>query len=192
MFENLTNSIPQTIAIKVKPSIEKIIRKGHPWVFDEGVTKQNKEGKAGDLAVIFDNKKNKFLAVGLYDPHSPIRIKILQSNQPAKINPKWFQSKIQKALERRKPLLETETNSYRLIHGENDGLPSFIADVYADILVVKLYSLIWIPYLKDIFSILLEVSKCQTLVLRLSRNIQQECKESHGFYDGQILFGNLK
>ena len=152
MIENLPPLSPKTIALKIKPSVEKIIRKGHPWLFEAGITKQNKEGNAGDLTIIFDNQKNKFLAIGLYDPHSPIRVKILQANKSAKINAEWFREKINAAYEKRKPLFETETNSYRFLHGENDGLPSFIADVYADVLVVKLYALIWLPYLKDLFS----------------------------------------
>ncbi len=180
------------IAIKVKPSVEKIIRKGHPWLFENGITKVSKEGKAGDLAIIFDNKKNKFLAIGLYDPYSPIRVKILQSNQSATINEAWFESKIQTAYDKRLPLLQTETNSYRLIYGENDGLPSLIADVYDDVLVLKIYSLIWLPYLDVLQPILLKISQCKTLVLRLSRNVEQQKTELNGLYNGQVLHGVLE
>jgi 23S rRNA (cytosine1962-C5)-methyltransferase len=192
MFDNLPNVSAQTIAVKIKPSIERIIRKEHPWLFDAGITKQSKEGNAGDLAIIYDNKKNKFLAVGLYDPFSPIRIKLLQFKKSARINDEWFHQKITAAYEKRQSLLATDTNSYRFVHGENDGLPSLIADVYADVLVVKLYSLIWLPYLSDIFKNLLEISKCQTLVLRLSRNVQQQTDALQGLEDGQVLYGNLE
>ena len=192
MFDNLPNVSAQSIAIKVKPSIEKIIRKEHPWLFDGGIKKQSKEGNAGDLAIIYDNRKNKFLAIGLYDPFSPIRIKLLQFKKSARINNEWFQQKIKAAYEKRASLLATDTNSYRLVHGENDGLPSLIADVYADVLVVKLYSLIWLPYLTDIFKKLIEISQCKTLVLRLSRNVQQETGALQGLEDGQVLYGNLE
>jgi 23S rRNA (cytosine1962-C5)-methyltransferase len=180
------------IAIKVKPSIEKIIRQGHPWLFEGGITKQNSEGKAGDFAVIFDNKKNKFLGIGLYDPFSPIRVKMLHANSAVQINAEWFEMKIKTAYEKRLPLLQTKTNSYRLIYGENDGLPSLIADVYADVLVIKLYSLIWLPYLDILQEILLKVSHCNTLVLRLSRNVEQQKVHLNGLKDGQVLYGELK
>jgi 23S rRNA (cytosine1962-C5)-methyltransferase len=180
------------IAIKVKPSIEKIIRQGHPWLFEGGITKQNSEGKAGDFAVIFDNKKNKFLGIGLYDPFSPIRVKMLHANSAVQINAEWFEMKIKTAYEKRLPLLQTKTNSYRLIYGENDGLPSLIADVYADVLVIKLYSLIWLPYLDILQEILLKVSHCNTLVLRLSRNVEQQKAHLNGLKDGQVLYGELK
>ena len=87
------------LAIKLKPATERMVKKGHPWVFDGGITKQSAPGKAGDLAIVYDNKKNKFLACGLYDPDSPIRIKVLQVHQSATINADWFRAKIKTAYE---------------------------------------------------------------------------------------------
>ncbi|WP_298511326.1 class I SAM-dependent rRNA methyltransferase [uncultured Kordia sp.] len=178
------------IAIKLKPSAETLVKKGHPWVFDNSIVKQNKEGKSGDLAIIFDNRRNKFLACGFYDPNSPIRIKILQANKPANINAAWFADKVQEAYNKRIPLLQTDTNSYRLIYGENDNLPSLVADVYDNVLVVKLYASYWFYYLKDILPELIKTSKATTTVLRLSRNVQKE-KNAFEFTDGQILDGEL-
>ena len=179
------------IAVKLKPKAEALVRKGHPWVFDQSITKQNREGIAGDVAVIFDGRKDKFLACGFYDPESPIRIKILQANTSATINRAWFKGKIEAAYARRLPLFETDTNGYRLLYGENDGLPSLVADVYDTVLVVKLYSQIWIPYLKDVIPELLEISKTETVILRLSRNVQKE-GPPYGLHDGQVIHGELK
>ncbi len=181
---------PARLAIKVKPSVEKIIRQGHPWVFEQGIIKQNKEGKAGDLAIIFDSKKNQLLAVGLYDPQSVIRIKIL-SLQKEEIDEDWFATKIQQAYRKRLPLFSTDTNGYRLIHGENDGLPGFIADVYHQVMVVKLYSAIWLPYLPTIIKSLVAVSKCSTVVLRLNRLLQKNPQALYGYQEDQLLVGAL-
>ena len=76
----------KNIAVRVKPAAERAIRQGHPWVFEESIVKQSHLGNAGDLAVIYDRDKNRFLAVGLYDPFSPIRIKILHRERPERIN----------------------------------------------------------------------------------------------------------
>lgn len=179
------------IVVKLTPKAEVLVKKGHPWIFDQSIAKQNTEGNSGDLVILFDNRKNKFLAVGFYDPFSPIRIKILQANKPANINADWFNSKIQEAYNKRKPLLETATNSYRLIYGENDNLPSLVADVYDNVLVVKLYAQFWFPYLKDILPELLATSNTDTLVLRLSRNVQKEGNE-FGLHDGQVIHGELE
>lgn len=190
-MQKLPQLTPQRLAVKLRPAAEKAVRQAHPWVFESGIAKVSKEGKAGDLAIIFDQKKNKFLALGLYDPHSPIRVKILVSGQSATLNEAWFEEKITAAFDKRKSLLTTDTNSYRFLYGENDGLPGFVADVYDDVLVVKLYSAIWLPFLPIIFPLLLKISKCKTLVLRLSR-LLQNLPEMNGLADGQVLHGTLE
>ena len=149
------------------------------------------EGEVGDLAVIFDRKKNKFIGVGLYDPDSPIRIKMLHSGSPAKINAEFFKKRIAEAYELRAPLLATNTNSYRLLNGENDGFPGLIADVYAEVLVVKVYSLVWCSYFDEIHSALLETTQCSTSIMRLSRNVQKHAGLPDGWSEGAILHGAL-
>lgn len=179
------------IAFKLKPAAERMVKKGHPWVFEASITKQAKEGNPGDMAIIFDNKKNKFLACGLYDPHSPIRIKLLQFHQSANIDQEWFNLKIKQAFTIRKPLLKTATNSYRLIYGENDGLPGLIADVYDKVLVVKVYTAIWFPYLEQIIPGMQACSNAETVVLRLSRSLQK-LPDTSPYQEGQILAGTLE
>ena len=44
---------PKRIAFKVKPIAEKMLRKGHPWIFESAITKQKSEGNAGDIAVVY-------------------------------------------------------------------------------------------------------------------------------------------
>ena len=188
------------LAIKVRPAAERRIRQGHPWIFEGSIVKQNREGQAGDLAIIFDQKKDKLLAVGLYDPASPIRIKLISFGKPAKLDRDWFFEKIETAHALRQPLSLADTNSYRLVHGENDGLPDLIADVYANVLVVKLYSSIWMPYWEMLYSVLLKISDCETLVLRMGRRLvgqvlgektlQADDMEAK-FYDGKIIHGQL-
>lgn len=188
-MQKLPNITPNRLAVKLKANAEKLVKQGHPWVFTDSIAKLNKEGRAGDIAILFDQRKDAVFGVGLYDPASPIRIKII-SNKPAKPDATFFKDRINTAFAKRSGLLETNTNSYRLIFGENDGFPGFIADVYADVLVVKLYAAIWYPYLHLILPILMEVSAAQTLVLRLSRGLQKTTP--YGLKDGQVLSGELK
>ncbi|WP_299252522.1 class I SAM-dependent rRNA methyltransferase [uncultured Aquimarina sp.] len=181
----------QRLAIKLKPSAEKMVKRGHPWIFENSILKQNVKGNAGDLTIIYDHKKNIILAIGLYDPHSPIRIKLIQFKKAAQINSDWFGNKILEAYAIRKPLLETDTNSYRLLFGENDQMPGFIADVYDTVLVIKLYSHIWFPYLNWIVPHLIKQSNCKTVVVRLSRSLQT-IGGTYGLEDGKIIYGNLE
>ena len=132
------------IALRVNPPAQRALRQGHPWVFDQSITEQSHAGVPGDLAVIFDDD-HRFLAIGLYDPTSSIRVRILQSRDPATINADWFQNKLTIASRLRVSLQQTNTDGYRLVHGENDGLPGLVIDHYADTLVLKLYTPAWIP-----------------------------------------------
>ncbi|GLR17633.1 class I SAM-dependent rRNA methyltransferase [Portibacter lacus] len=161
------------IAFKVKKQAEKSILQGHPWVYENSIVKQNKEGKAGDIAVIFDQRRNQLLAIGLYDPQSVIRIRILHKGSPANINKEFFKTKFKSALDKRGPLLSTETTAFRLIYGENDGLAGLIIDIYNGIAVVKLYSEVWFPFLEMFQSILRELLDVSTVILRLNRILQQ-------------------
>src|SRR5687767_4554709 len=113
------------IALRITPPAERALRQGHPWVFDQSITEQNRTGASGDLAVIFDDKR-RFLGIGLYDPTSAIRVRILQSREPATINADWFQNKLIAASHLRTALDEKNTNGYRLVHGENDSLPGLV------------------------------------------------------------------
>ncbi len=179
------------IAVKLSSASERAVKKGHPWIFEKGIIKETQGAKAGDLAIIFDDRKNKFLAVGLYDPFSPIRIKLLQFHTKAEIGENWFRQKIEEAYEKRKKLLETDTDSYRLIFGENDFFPGLIVDCYNHAIVIKLYSHIWFPYLYQIVPILKDISGAVCGILRLSRNLISS-EETFGLKNGSYLFGSLE
>ncbi|KAA3623093.1 MAG: class I SAM-dependent rRNA methyltransferase [Flavobacterium sp.] len=180
---------PQRLAVKLTAQGERSVRSGHPWIFSNSISKLNKEGKAGDLAIIFGSRSNDVIGVGLYDPSSPIRIKMLHTGGPITVNSTFFSERISAAYAIRIPLLKTKTNSYRLLFGENDGFPGLIADVYNKVLVVKLYSEIWLPYLKDIFPSLIRTAEVDCLVLRLNRKL--ESAELQGLNEGMVIHGEL-
>jgi 23S rRNA (cytosine1962-C5)-methyltransferase len=66
-----------------------------------------------------------------------------------------------------------------LLHGEADGFPGLMVDIYDTILITKLYSPIWFPYLNWIIKDLIEISSAKTVILRLSRLLIKE-KQLYG------------
>lgn len=182
------NNQPLVHAVKLIPTAEAAIKKQeHPWVFEDSLRKPL-NGEAGDVCVLFGDRNNRVFGIGLLDPFSEIRIKMLHYGGPARLDKDFFGKRILSAYARRKPLLATDTNSYRLIFGENDGFPALIADVYARVLVVKVYSAIWFPYLDVLVDELQKVSGSDTVVLRLSRNVRPYTRRR----DGEILRGTLE
>lgn len=187
----LTEYQPKNLAVKLNAKAEQSVVKGHPWVFSKSIVKINDNAKTGDLAIVFSKNKNKVIGLGLYDAQSPIRIKMIHNAQTkANVNAEFFHQKIETAYHKREALLKTNTNSYRLLFGENDGFPGLIADVYHTVLVVKLYSEIWLPYLQSILNSLQAVSKVAIIVIRLSRNLQQS--KHHKLTDGDVVYGTLE
>jgi len=181
-------STPKRLAVKLKSTAEIAVKKGHPWVFSNSIERINKEGKAGDLAIIFDQRRNRPFAFGLFDPHSPIRIKIIYNEGPIEIDSKFFENKIHKAYELRKPLLSKNVNAYRLLFGENDGMPGLIVDIYNKVGVVKVYSAIWFPYIDILLKPIVEVSGVDALVIRWSRNVQAL---EMPYKEGELIYGEL-
>jgi 23S rRNA (cytosine1962-C5)-methyltransferase len=182
-----TNRLPVTLTA----AGERALKSGHPWLFDGAIQAIKGSGKAGDLAVIFSFKKNKFIGVGLYDPDSPIRIRVLHQGGPAQINTAFFGARAQDAKKRRTALLATDTNGYRLLHGENDGFPGLVTDVYAGVAVVKVYSPVWFPWLADLLPIILTSAAAETAVLRFARKVEKAAG-ALGYTDGQVVIGQLE
>lgn len=179
------------IAIKLKPAAERQLKKGHPWVFEDSIVKQSKNAKTGDLCIIFDNEKNKFLALGLFDEDSPIKIKILHFHNQVNFNDDFILNKIDDAYKKRTQYFNSTFNAYRLIYGESDSFPSLIIDVYNKSAVIKIYSLIWQDYLELISEYIFDKLNLENIVLRLSRNIEKKANKND-LFNGKILKGELK
>ncbi len=187
-YTRLPKRSKKRVAIHVNAGAEKHVRSGHPWLFADSIRKQSHEGNIGDHAVLFD-RKNRFLGLGLYDATSQIRVKMLHSGAPAQIDTEWLKAKLLTAIEQRtKNFADNVTNGYRLVHGENDGLPDLIIDRYAGVIVIKLYSQIWQPDLQSIVRLLINTLDPDCIVLRLSRRFS---KTPTPLNDGDILHGVL-
>ena len=172
------------LAVRVSKDAERQIRGGHPWLFDGSITSVSGDGEPGDLAVVFDAKK-RFLAIGLYDPESPIRVRVLHHGEPTTIDPTWFEGAVRRSAERRAALARTgDTTAYRVVHGENDGLPGLVIDRYADVAVMKLYSGSWLPHLGTLVDAVADVLAPRSLVLRLARVVDATERR-----DGELLAG---
>ncbi|MCA9935638.1 MAG: class I SAM-dependent methyltransferase [Ardenticatenaceae bacterium] len=177
------------IALRVSSAAERAIRRGHPWLFAQAIERQSHQGAPGDFAVIFD-RKGRFLAVGLYDPTAPLRVRILHMGTPLTIDAAWFRARLLGAFAHRQSLMDDpQTNGYRLVHGENDGLPGLVIDRYADTCVLKLDTPAWIPHLNEVLAVLLETAVPQRIMLRLSRSVQELGDALYGLKDGVVLYG---
>ena len=175
------------LAVRVTPDALRHVRAGHPWLFDHSLTSVSHDGAPGDLAVVFDQDR-KFAAIGLWDPTSPMRVKVLHKGDPVTVDQTFWADRLANAMARRQSLIARgDTTGYRCVNGENDGMPGFVLDRYDRTLVVKLYTPAWVPHLADIVRAIDSHFRPDALVLRLARNIPAEAL--HGLEEGDALIG---
>lgn len=176
------------VRIHLTASAEQAVQSGHPWVFDGGILKQNRQGQPGELAALY-GKHDRLVALGLYDPDSPFRVRVFHRGGSVILNDRWWQEHLLQPIQKRQNWFDCETTGYRLIHGESDGWPGLVLDRYGSVLVLKLYTAAWLPWLKRLSTWIRGLLTPESLVLRLSRNIQSMAV-ARGFPDdGTVLLG---
>lgn len=180
------------LKLRLTAVAERHVRQGHPWVYSDSILSASRIGRAGDVAAIYDKKKDKLLALGLYDPHSPIAVRILHVGKPVKVGVDWWLARLASTLDAKRDLLQrlkdSGTNGFRFINGESSGWPGLIVDCYACTLVMKIYTAAWlpyVPYLVDWFSVHSPVVNA-AIVLRLARNIQELAAQQFQLKEGLI------
>lgn len=122
---------------------------GHPWIIADDWTKKWPSGKAGQLIELIDSQ-GRFLATALLDPAERIVARVL-SRQQMRLDKEWLRKRLEPAISLRSKHADlTETDAYRLVNGEGDGLPGLTVDRYGDYLMVQLYGDYWRSKLKQV------------------------------------------
>ncbi len=176
------------LRLHITAAAESVLRKGHPWLYAESIAEQNREGALGEIAAVYD-RKDRFLALGLFDPDSPIRLRVLHAGKPVAVDERWWECRLEQALAKRTGLFDDQTTGYRCINGESDGWPGLVLDQYDRTLALKLYTAAWFPRLDDIAAPFQSRLKPQRIVLRLSRNIQNIATKRFLRTDGSVIAG---
>jgi 23S rRNA (cytosine1962-C5)-methyltransferase len=177
------------LRLRVTATAESIVRAGHPWLFAESIHRQNRAGQPGELAVIYD-RQDRFLAVGLFDPDSPIRVRILHTGKPLTIDRDWWSARLDDAIKLRNGLFDKQTTGHRWINGESDGWPGLVLDRYDSTLVLKLYAAAWLPRMEETVGLINEQLQNERIVLRLSRNISKTAERQFKLCNGKIVCGS--
>ena len=178
------------IAVRVRQKAVPAIRSGHPWLFEDSVKKAPPDAAPGDVAVLYDPDGKKILDAGLYDPHSPLRVRILQkdASQPP-VGPALFAKLATEAAAARVDAIPPETTAFRLANGESDGFPGLVADRYADTLVVKLYTEAFVPWAGDVADAFFAANPGLVhCVIRLSRALEDSLFVRRFFPEPAVVF----
>ena len=123
----------------LKPHREESLLNGHLWIFSGALQQPPHWIEAGGLVDV-KSSTGKFIARGYYNPQTDIAIRILTHDSAEAIDEAFLRRRIGQAARKREVLDPKQTDMYRLIHAEGDGLPGLVVDLYADILVVQIHT----------------------------------------------------
>jgi 23S rRNA (cytosine1962-C5)-methyltransferase len=176
------------VRLALRPGLARHLRAGHPWVFRKGL-EQVPRIPAGSVVDLTEG--GKFVARGYFDPHSPIAVRVLTRDVRESIDGAFLQGRIARALRLRRALLDTSaTDAFRWVHGEGDGLPGVVVDLYGRLAVVKLYSAGLTSYRAMLVAALRAVKPDLTGILGRDQAGEGETlEEDEGRGGGHVLWG---
>jgi len=114
------------------------IKRRHPWIFSGGIISHD-DCLDGDIVVV-RSRKGEYLATG-YFQNGSIMVRVLSFDEE-EIDEHFWTFKVEKAIMLRRDigLPSQSTDAYRLIHGEGDGLPGLIVDIYGSVAVIQCHT----------------------------------------------------
>ena len=127
-------------SITLKIERDKSMLRRHPWIFEGAIEKTEGRMNSGDTVDVLASDGT-WLAKAAYSPESQIRARVWSFTKSEAIDNVFFKRKLEQALARKQEILKKHnTNAFRLIAAEADGLPGITIDVYVNVVVVQLLS----------------------------------------------------
>jgi 23S rRNA (cytosine1962-C5)-methyltransferase len=166
----------------------------HPWVLDSAIERIEGQAADGDVVDLMSDK-GKFVARGLYNSHSRIRVRLYTWNAAEPLDDSFWRGRLEKAVQFRRQLgYDDPRGAARLVFSEGDGLSGLIVDRYASYLAVQVNALAMAVRLPLIVSRLVELTGARGVVLRSERGINRAegLELRDGPYCGQALDGPLE
>lgn len=145
----------------------------HPWVFPGAIGRV--EGGPGDGAVVdLVSHTGNFVARGLYNSQSKIRVRLYTWNSEQSLDRAFFRGQLESAIHLRSLLgLIGPRQACRLVFSEGDGLSGCIVDRYDRWLILQLTGLGLAQRRDLLVELLVELLQPEGIYLRTERGIGQ-------------------
>ncbi|MBK7538830.1 MAG: class I SAM-dependent rRNA methyltransferase [Myxococcales bacterium] len=114
-----------------------VVLRGVPWIFRDHLSSAAEVFGDGQGLRLVDGA-NRVLGHGVYEAHGAIAIRVLRTGAVPP-DAAWLAAQVDAALARR-AALRGETDAFRALHGEADGVPAVVVDVFGSSVVVQSYS----------------------------------------------------
>ena len=124
----------------LKPHKEESLQSGHLWIFSGALQQPPHWIEPGRLVDV-KSSTGDFVARGYYNSRTDIAIRILTRDVDDAIDYDFVRRRLHSAAVLRQVFDPEQTNAYRLVNAEGDGMPGLIVDRYAEILVAQIHTL---------------------------------------------------
>ncbi len=143
--------------IILKRGREESLLRFHPWVFSGAVAQIIGNPAEGDVVSV-QSSDGRLLGCGHYQIGS-IAVRMLSFSSDHIDDGTFWTEALSRALQERHACLlpNSQTNCYRLVHGEGDGLPGLIVDYYDGVCVMQAHSVGMFRAARRIAQALLEI-----------------------------------
>lgn len=161
-----------TAVATLKPRHALPFFKHHPWVFAGAIRDVQGNPQPGD-DVELRSHEGEFIAHGLFNPHSQIRVRLYSWDEAARLDRDFWKARLQSALQLRESLFRSDdVTAYRLINSEADGLSGLTVDRYDRWLSVQFTSFALASRRDLLLELLRELVQPTGIVLRTEKGMQ--------------------
>ncbi len=123
--------------VSLKPHREGPLLAGHAWVFSGAIHQLARPAEAGEIVDV-RTAEGAFIGRGYYHPQTDIAVRLLTRDQDEAIDVAFLRRMVRQAARLREALDREQTNAFRLVNSEGDGLPGVVIDSYAGYLVAQI------------------------------------------------------
>ena len=121
----------------LKPGRDATVRGGNPWIFSGAIERLEPRAIAPGAPVAVHDASGALIGLGYFNPSTTIAVRMLAWGETPAI-PELIDRRLSDALALRKLVVRDDSDCYRLINGDGDGLSGVVIDRYGDVLVLQL------------------------------------------------------
>jgi len=172
----------------ISPKAVSRLQAGHLWIYRSDVLEC--EASPGSIVTVKD-KKGRIHGQAFYSSNSQITLRLI-TQEDRDIDRNFWRQRIDQARQLRQRAVQN-SEVFRLVHGEGDGMPSMIVDRYGDVLSIQTLSQGSEQVKSVLTELLLELFRPKAIVerndskVRALEGLPQTISMLHGSVPGEIV-----
>lgn len=173
--------------VVLKPNREQSLLRFHPWVFSGAIARIDGQPAEGDVVAV-RTAQGDVLAHGHFHSGS-ITVRVLQFGEKP-LNAEFWRMRLEAALRRRQQqglCANDGTNAFRLVHGEADGLPGLVVDVYAQTAVIQCHTVGMYRIREQLAQLLMELPESPIAAVYDKSSGTMSMRERYNPVDGPLV-----